>query len=256
MSCMRNINIIADTKSTIPALVAVCDDETEQLEELQQVLETCGKREQFAVEAYISSEQLLDSIRQKTTQDQLLPDIIFLDIVMNEKDGIRLGKELRKLAPDSYLIFITAHPEYAIKGYEAQAFRYILKPLTSEKVQEVLVEVRKDCNQKQKLLVKSIDSEYVVNLGDIYYLSAEDKYTLIHTVDGYYMDSTSLAEYEAVLGIHGFFRIHRKYLVNTTHHKKISKKMVVLDDGVELPLSRRREKEYREILLYGYKGEK
>lgn len=253
---MRKINILTDEKSTIPALVAVCDDEAEQLEELQQVLETCGKREQFAVEAYISAEQLLESIRQKTAQDQLLPDIIFLDIVMDEKDGIVLGKELRKLAPDSYLIFITAHPEYAIKGYEAQAFRYILKPLTGEKVQEVLAEVRKDCNQKQKFLVKSMDNEYIVDLRDIYYLNAEDKYTLIHTADGYYMDSTSLAEYEEILSAHGFYRIHRKYLVNTAHHKKINKKMVVLDNSVELPLSRRREKEYRETLLYGYKGEK
>lgn len=253
---MRNINILADEQSTIPALVAVCDDEAEQLEELAQVLETCAKSEQFAVESYISAEQLLESIRQRAAQNLPVPEIIFLDIVMGEKDGIRLGKELRKLAPDSYLIFITAHLEYAIKGYEAQAFRYILKPLTSEKVQEVLAEVRKDCNQKQKLLVKSIDNEYVVDLGDIYYLSAEDKYILIHTADGYYMDSTSLAEYEEILSAHGFYRIHRKYLINTAHHKKINKKMVVLDNGVELPLSRRREKEYRETLLYGYKGEK
>lgn len=253
---MRNINILSDEKSTIPTLVAVCDDEAEQLEELQQVLETCGKREQFAVEAYISAQQLLDAISQKKAQNQPIPEIIFLDIVMDEKDGIELGKELRKLDPDSYLIFITAHPEYAIKGYEARAFRYVLKPLTSKKVQEVLAEVRKESNQKQKLLVKSVDNEYIVDLGDIYYLSAEDKYILIHTADGYYMDSTSLAEYEEILSAHGFYRIHRKYLVNTAHHKKINKKMVVLDNGVELPLSRRREKEYREILLYGYKGEK
>lgn len=114
---MRNINILSDEKSTFPTLVAVCDDE---------------------------AEQLLDAISQRRAYNQPMPELIFLDVVMDEKDGIELGKELRKLAPDSYLIFITAHPEYAIKGYEARAFRYILKPLTSEKVQEVLAEVRKE----------------------------------------------------------------------------------------------------------------
>lgn len=245
-------------EKSIPALVAVCDDEKEQLEELQQLLEEFGRREHFMVEAYISAEQLLEDINQKKNQNLPIPELIFLDIVMDEKDGIQLGKELRTLAPDSYLIFITAHPEYAIKGYEARAFRYILKPLTSEKVQEVLAAVREDKGRKirKKILVKSLDREYVVDINDIYYLCSEDKYTLIHTADGYYMDSTSLTEYEKQLSQYGFYRIHRKYLVNASHHKKMDKKTVVLDNDVELPLSRRREKEYREILLYGYKGEK
>lgn len=240
------------------ALVAVCDDEKEQLAKFQQLLEELGKKEQFEVAAYISANMLLEDIRHRKEQNRLIPEIIFLDIVMDEKDGIQLGKEIRVLAPDSYLIFTTAHLEYAIKGYEVRAFRYVLKPVTSEKVQEVLEAVREDKGRKikKKIPVKSLDREYIVDINDIYYLCSEDKYTLIYTADGYYMDSTSLTEYEKQLGQYGFYRIHRKYLVNALHHKKMDKKTVVLDNDVELPLSRRREKEYREILLYGHKGEK
>ena len=117
----------------------------------------------------------------------------------------------------------------------------------------MLAEVRADQNRNRskKLMVKSTEEAYIIDLKDIYYLSSEDKYTFIYTADKHFMDSNSLNEYEELLNDYGFCRIHRKYMVNMVHHKSIGKKTVILDDGTELLLSRRREKEYREKLFYG-----
>lgn len=53
-------------------------------------------------------------------------------------DGISLGKEIRKLSPDIYLILLTAYAEYAIQGYGTGAFRYLLKPVSSGDIMQIL----------------------------------------------------------------------------------------------------------------------
>lgn len=254
---MRKINIITDDNQKESLLVAVCDDEKEQLKEHKKILTAVGETSGLSIEYYHSPEDILDTIKRKKYEKQPLPEVVFCDIVMPQMNGIQLGKELRELLPDCYFIFITTHPEYAIQGYETRAFRYILKPLTMESVQNVIAEVRADQNKNRsrKLVVKFAEDEYMIDLKDIYYLSSEDKYTFIYTADKHFMDSGSLNEYEELLNQYGFCRIHRKYMVNMIHHKSIGKKTVTLDNDMELPFSRRREKEYREMLFHGLDGE-
>lgn len=60
-------------------------------------------------------------------------DLYFLDIEMPEMNGFELAKFMRKEAPSSMLVFLTSHLEYAVEGYEVQAFGYIPKNLLSEK---------------------------------------------------------------------------------------------------------------------------
>ena len=72
-----------------------------------------------------------------------LPDVIFLDIKMPDLDGITFGKKVRELLPDCFLIFTTAYEEYAVKGYEAQAFRYLLKPMELVVIQPLMRHIQK-----------------------------------------------------------------------------------------------------------------
>ncbi|MBQ4537184.1 MAG: response regulator transcription factor [Lachnospiraceae bacterium] len=250
---MGKITIITSGRTEETLRVTVCDDETEHLEELRKVFEAVQRMENIQVEYFHSAEEMLEQFKIRKSDKQPGTEVAFCDIVMPEMDGLELGKKFHEILPQVYLIFITAHPEYAIAGYETRAFRYLLKPLTEAAVLKVLKQVREDLEKRvlYRLVVKAPDSEYVVDLKNIRYLSSEDKYTFIHGQEQCFMDSSSLNEYEEELEEYGFCRIHRKYIVNMMHHKSMGKKTIILDDGTELPLSRRREKEYREKLFYG-----
>lgn len=236
--------------------IMICDDEAEHITQLQQILERLsdGIRMQKP-DACTSPEALLQQLERQADKGEALPDVIFLDIRMPELDGIAFGKEVHQITPDIYIIFTTAYEEYAVEGYAARAFRYLLKPLTEDVVRQTLKEIQRETGRKKKLLIKSADEERIIDLRDIVYLSAEDKYTILYMTDGHYLDRTSLAEYETALAPFGFYRIHRKYIVNLYHHKSIGKSCVGLTGGIRLPLSRRRETAYRTELFHGLEKE-
>lgn len=231
--------------------ILICDDEEAHIRQLQQLLEQLSEEVSLRITADRYPEKLLQQLEERVRCGEALPDVIFLDIRMPEVDGIAFGKALRNLAPEVYVVFTTAYKEYAVEGYEVQAFRYLLKPLTKETAQKVLKEIRKDMGRQKRLVIKHAEEERILSLSEIIYLSAEDKYTVLYTTDGYYVDRTSLTDYEALLAPYGFYRIHRKYIVNFRHHKSMGKGCVTLSQGVRLPVSRRREAAYYTELFNG-----
>lgn len=232
-----------------PLSIFICEDEKNQLNELVHTVKSLSVKENLITEAFLSANELLKVLETKK------PDIILVDIVMPEMDGITLAKKIREIAPDCYLIFTTAYEEYAIKGYEARAFRYLLKPITSEVLGNLLAEVKREITKGQKLLIKTVDGEHIVKLDDVIYISAEDKYSILYTANQHFVDRTSLNEYENLLEPYGFSRVHRKFIVNRIYHKSMGKGTITLSNGVEIAISRRKEKEYRDILFKNMAGE-
>lgn len=242
----NEITLEANSVDTIR--IMLCDDEPDQLLQMEQVLKTIDIELEYT--SFSSGVELLQALQILLDKKKSLPQVIFTDIEMPDYDGISLGKEIHKILPNCYLIFTTAYVEYAVKGYEARAYRYLLKPVTAEMVREVLKEIQSELHGKKKLVLKNQEGKRVIAVEDIIYLSAEDKYTILYTKQGQFMDRTSLNQYEELLVKHGFFRNHRKYLVNLSYHQSVNKGMIELVTGDTVPLSRRKESEYKARLLY------
>lgn len=230
--------------------IMICDDEEELLKGLERELRRVSGLRDAQIRCYTSGQMLLKaleaSLREQTVSQRL---IVFSDIEMPDMDGVTMGKRLRELVPDSVLIFTTSHPEYAIHGYEARAFRYLLKPVDAEMLRKVTDEIWAEWNRHPQLMLQVSDMSRLISLKEILYISAEDKYTIIYTDRDTIMDRTSLQEFEDTLKEYGFCRIHRKYIVNAYHHRKMMKGILELSNGKQLPISRRREAEYRELLM-------
>ena len=236
-----------DKKNTLQ--IAVCDDEREQLQMLRKTFENVKVSVTLQLEYFASPQELLHKLHVRMEDGRALPDVIFCDIRMPEMDGISFGRRVHELSPDSYLILFTAYPEYAVQGYESRAFRFLLKPVAASDIERVLGSVLIEKGRSKKLLIQAAEESYLLALSDIIYLASEDKYTVLYTGNGYYVDRTSLKDYETMLDKYGFCRIHRKYLVNLSKHKGTGRGKVLLHGGAELPISRRREAAYHEKIL-------
>lgn len=244
----ENVNITTQVTDYVSILrVAICDDEKEHVNSLKEVLLRVKGDREVEIETFFSSKDFLQVLKKR--ERETLPDIVFLDIEMPEIDGILLGKKMQNLYEDIYLVFITAYPEYAVRGYEARAFRYILKPFSEKTISNILLEISKELSKRKKLIVQENGIEYVIPLSEIIYICAEDKYTVIYTRNRYYIDYLSLKYYEKMLLTYGFYRTHRKYIVNLFHHKGMGKGSIYLTGDICIPISRRRENAYHEELL-------
>lgn len=126
--------------------IAVCDDEREICEELQEMI--IRQMPDCEVAAFTSGEELLES--------RFPYDILFLDIQMEGMNGISTARELRKRKEEVILIFITAVREYVFDAFDVAAFHYLLKPVSAGKMAEVLERAVREVKKRQKDSVKKL----------------------------------------------------------------------------------------------------
>jgi DNA-binding LytR/AlgR family response regulator len=152
------------------------------------------------------------------------PDIVFADIEMPGMSGLELIRRLSGKVPAP--VFITSHPEFAIDGFEIEAFDYLLKPVTKERFTRCAFRLRDffQLREKSSALEKDKESNYIVikegydkykiGIRDILYLEAMKDYTKIVSETGNHLVLCTLAGLHEQLPAEKFVRIHRSYIVN------------------------------------------
>ena len=146
-------------------------------------------------------------------------DIIFLDIKMENINGIDTTRNIRKINTDVLIAFLTSHEEFAKDGYEVNAFRYLSKPIREDKLIECIENAKKICDGAKKIIIKYKDEEIILKATNIIYLEAQNKDIYIHTRDNVYVQKNNLSYYENQLKECGFFRVHRSFIVNFNYVK-------------------------------------
>ncbi|MDE6627658.1 MAG: LytTR family DNA-binding domain-containing protein [Lachnospiraceae bacterium] len=236
-----------------PLTIYVCEDTKEHSEDLTAQLSLLEESCPMSVTFFDSAEELLAQLKDLKDKKIPFPDLLFLDIELPGMDGISLGKEIRKLCADIYLIFVTSYIEYAVKGYEANAFRYLVKPVSADTLGLLFADIRSEYQKRKRVSVKTTEGQRLLLLEDLIYISAEDKYTVLYTGEQYFISDFALKRYEEQLSPYGFFRIHRKYLINLYHYKGMQCGKLMLSDGKLLPVSKKRMQDF-EMRFFQFLG--
>ena len=196
---------------------------------------------------------------------ELSPQLVFLDVEMPEMNGFEM---LRKLPAINFeIIFTTAHQHYAIRAIRFSALDYLVKPIDATTLQEAISRLKDKMGEKKtqlelvglpaekklsNLAVPTMEGLLFIGLQDIIRCEAEDKYTKIFLADKkMVMASRTLGDFEDILNPHGFFRIHKSYLINLKHLKKYLRGeggQVIMADGSALDVSRRKKDELLELV--------
>ena len=173
--------------------------------------------------------------------------IVFMDIKLPNLDGMESAKRLRKLDEQTCLVFVTNMAQYAVNGYEFNAFDFIVKPLKYPmfviKMKRIMSYISKI--EDVSIFVKTNVETYKIMVSKIRYVES-----LAHQIVYHLDDGTMLTSREALKSVsetlteaNGFFQINRCYLVNLKYVRKFSNDTVTLGDE-ELMISRPRKKEF------------
>ncbi len=201
---------------------------------------------------------------------ELNPEVVFLDVEMDDGTGIELVKKLSY--KQLHVIFITAHDKYAIDAFKCSAIDFLLKPVDPddliaalkkhnrakrvndlEKQVAVLTEhLSGGHSRKKKIVLSDYESMHLVKIEEIVWCVAEGSYTRFKLIEGTeIMVSRNLKSYEEVLSGHDFVRIHNSYLVNINHIKRFERAdggVVIMENGGVLPVSVRKKDSLMNIL--------
>lgn len=221
--------------------IAICDDDWHMQQTLRLFIDQTYQDLDMLVDGFTSGEALLAAVQKQSQPYQL----ILLDIEMRGIDGIETAKRLRKLLPDCYIIFITSHDEFALTGYEVQAFRYLVKPVQPEKLTEAISAVRAELADQLTLHVEDGPVEALVRARDIFYVEAQDKRVRLVTARETFSDRRGIDEVAALLAQEDFYRVHRSYLINLRYVAFMDGTTVQLVNGDQVPISRLRKKAFK-----------
>ncbi len=214
--------------------IAVCEDEQILLHQMAGLVKGIFDKHgiSYYMETYLNGSSLL--VHEAF-------DIVLLDIEMAPLNGLEVAERLRRRGDDSKLIFITAHPQYAIAAYDVQTYHYLLKPVDEKKLERLLLTLYSVLGQErqQAISVRQGTKVQRVPLDRVLYLEVLDRKIYLHTEEETIPFYGKLEELELMLpGI--FFRCHRSYIVHLYCVRKYDKKEITLCNGERIPLSRRR----------------
>lgn len=232
--------------------IAICDDEPFYREKIQTLLEEyLEKRElPYELHSFISGESFLEQC-----ENQVKFDIVFLDISMKELDGIQTAQRIRSFHNDTYIVFVTAFMDYALEGYKVNAVRYLMKDTLDLAMEECMTAIL------QKMQVAHVtfpfpEGEKKLYTDNILYVESRGHKSIFHYMEEgevTYQIYDKLDNVERKLEGCYFLRIHKSYLVNMKHIRKVSNYMAYLDTGEELPIPRLRFQTVKEAFV-DYKG--
>jgi DNA-binding LytR/AlgR family response regulator len=187
--------------------------------------------DRLALETYASAFTFLHQIAACSNAleaieliNRFQPDIVFADIEMPGMTGLEMFRSVvgQVTAP----VFVTSHPEFAVDGYELEAFDYLVKPLSKERFTKCINRLQDFFQLREKaaafekedesnfITVRQGYDKYKINIHDIMYLEAMKDYTKLVTASGHYLILCTLTGMHEKLSTANFIRVHRSYIVN------------------------------------------
>lgn len=265
-----NINV-----NTTAPLLLIADDEPLLRRHLQALLA------EFWPEAHTTLAE--DGAVALALCQQQRFDIAFLDIQMPGLDGLQLLRELRRLPAPPLVVFSTAYNQHAVSAFELEAVDYLLKPLEEARLQQCITRLKQRLSLQQKpqadllhlqqllsqllplaaatepqhetppaptteplrwIKASQRDTVHLLDIADIDFFLAEDKYTTVDSAGQQYLIRTSIATLEQQLDPQLYWRIHRGCIVQVKSILKVERDefghmtLVLRNNPTELAVSR------------------
>ena len=220
--------------------IAICDDEADARDALRFQLEKAlMEKEEEIVYEFSAGSNAVSWLGKHPGE----VDLLFLDIEMKGLSGMETAKQIRTFDEQIMIVFLTGYSEFVFEGYSVGALDYMIKPVTAQKLVEVLRRVRMRLEQKEDktFSFKNADGTWRFLLRDILCFCSDRRIVTLVTEQGEYYFYAKLDEIEARLGGR-FVRIHQRYLVNPDWVDHLGSDAIKFS-GRQLPCSRNHREE-------------
>lgn len=223
--------------------VAICDDDKEMLNSLEFVVRETFEEHHFpySLDTFCSGDALLSHHQNN------MYDIIFLDILMPDRNGFDIAKEIRKLSDKTLLLFVTSQDDLVYDSFYYHPFYFLRKgnkETFSESLSDAVDKIIAYIERNELITLDLGVGEYrAVSLQDVVFIRSKAHFAEYHLVSG---EVVQIREHmnaaEEKLCSKGFVRIHKQFIVNIYKASKINLSHypeVLLSTGQTLPIGRK-----------------
>lgn len=219
--------------------IALCDDHKSAVEQIKELIQEYLEKKEIEATllSFFDAEKLLNYTEEI--------DILFLDIDMPGKDGIQVGRELRKRGSQCKIIMATCREDRFKETYRFFPFRFATKPFMKEEIEEYLEEVMKTFAGRNKVEFYKARILYSTEERQIQYIRAYDGYVeaKVKGREALMRKETSLGKLENELDACLFYRVNRECIVNMYYIEDYRFGIITVC-GLQIKVSRRNKKEF------------
>lgn len=234
--------------------IAICDDQPQDIALIHQYLtkyQTIHTEHDLFIDSYLSAEELLKALRQQKEYE-----LYFLDIIMPQRDGISLARQLRDKNITSLIVFLTASPEYSLEAFGVKAMQYLLKPVNEEDVFSVMDDACEMLGRMtaRYLLVSLPEGKRQIRFSAITYVECKNRILYFHLNTGEVLKTRNIrqsfeVEMHVLLEDYRFSRPHQSYIINMNYASRLMPTEIIMQDSSIIPISKKRVKEVRKEYL-------
>ena len=229
--------------------VAICDDDINSINQIYDILLSYEMSHDidFEIKKYTNSLDLLQEYSHKNKFH-----IMFIDVEMPKLNGLELAEKIRRIPDnDVKIVFVSDYPEYMQDSFNVNAFNYIPKPFDKDKCTQIIKQVTDyyKRNNTTKLFVTTDLAEEFINLKDIIRIetaNAKKRILRITTSHKSVECSGTISEMDCLLNPYSFIVPSRGNLVNLERIHFLKHNSVIMDNGDEVDLSRRKYESLKE----------
>lgn len=222
--------------------IAICEDDTNEQDRLLNILKTSKYSNEITL--FSSGEEFLSNFNPGQF------DMIFMDIFMNDITGIDVVTKVRAMDKSVPVAFVTSSLEFTRESYQLDAIKYIEKPVTSNKIEDVLqlAFLKKQAIDKLEISINHTSTEYL--LSNILYLEQNARSLNIYLTNGeVVVANKKLIEVESQLIGKGFLRCHKSYIVNLDYIDGVDRELsaFVMTQGSMVYIRKRSFREFQKL---------
>ncbi len=227
--------------------IAICDDDNFYLEQLANMLQKASEElnVKFNIKQFNSGAEF-----ESNVEKDLMYDLIFMDIELNEYNGVDIIRKLKVKNSYAIVIFVTNYDCYVSKVFRVGAFQYLKKPIEyDDLIIDLHRAIEKINNNKQTITLHINKEQKTINLSQIYYFEilCGETYACIDGKNVKLDKRVSLINLTNKLN-DNFVKIHNSIIVNLNVVENITSESVILKNNIKCNFSR----SFRKVFMYKY----
>lgn len=228
--------------------IAICDDQDYDRKNLKQILEKISLRNniRFNIEEFRSGKELLNIYKRDIPKY----DVIFLDIILGDSNGIDVAKCILDLYNSVKFIILSSSKDFILDGYDISAINYIIKPSSIERIEkELLRAIEIQENNKKFYEINKNGNTVLLKLNNIYYFEVDHRKVNVYERENVIDYYDRLDNVEKNLMDKGFKRCHRSYVINISKIKELRSNEVKLLNEQIVPVGRKYKENLKETFF-------
>lgn len=222
--------------------ILICDDNEIETGIIQVRLDYYFKDRDMTPQFFVfhSGEELLAEYKEG------MADLIFLDIIMMEKNGMETAEQIRKKDERVKIIFVTSSKEYALDSYNVFASGYLVKPVEAMTLEKLLNRIMQEVSAERYYVYRTHHKSRRVLYQEMEFVESNNTRLTIHLTDGSMLQSYGkLSDLEKELSDRRFLRCHQSYLINMEQVKGVQEDFL-MNSGKHVLIRKKEIRQMRE----------